>query len=447
MAALALDVSLAGCSDPDPVVTPPDDVADDLGCPAIFAQNLLPDYNVTISAPELAKLEAEFKGRVAAELAMIDPNPYHPIEFRYRDVMLGNAMIRLKGQSSWLQTVMLDPNPKMQFVISFNEVDPKGRFFGVRKLELDMPRSDASFLQQRLALYQFRKAGIDAQCANHARLTINGTYYGVFTNLERMDKEFLQRRFGELDEGDLWEGGRIIQTNEDTFSWARLDQFWHLGNLAQLVPMVDFMASVRMWSVDAMMGDADGYYNGRANFYLYDHPTRGFLWLPHDLDTAFNESFLPAAASPLYPAGEGRNKHDREHWALIMEDAEWQDRYVTMLAEARAHFDVKALQARIDAWSAQIATSVAQDTHSVATHEEHLAGVVALRGFVAERAAAVDSWLSCRGGGGADLDGDGFTSCYDCAGSDPAAYPGATERCNGQDDDCDARSDEGLTCP
>jgi hypothetical protein len=51
-----------------------------------------------------------------------------------------------------------------------------------------------------------------------------------------------------------------------------------------------------------------------------------------------------------------------------------------------------------------------------------------------------------------DDDGDGYTSIDSCEGSaddcddaDPAVNPGATETCNGIDDDCDTEIDEGLT--
>ncbi len=44
----------------------------------------------------------------------------------------------------------------------------------------------------------------------------------------------------------------------------------------------------------------------------------------------------------------------------------------------------------------------------------------------------------------ADVDGDRSPAGTDCDDRDPGRYPGARERCNGRDDDCDAESDEGA---
>lgn len=43
-----------------------------------------------------------------------------------------------------------------------------------------------------------------------------------------------------------------------------------------------------------------------------------------------------------------------------------------------------------------------------------------------------------------DHDGDGFTASEDCDDNNDQVYPGATEQCNGHDDNCDNRIDEGC---
>jgi CotH kinase protein/Putative metal-binding motif len=444
---------IGGCTGgSDPVVSVP---AESDGCPALFEQNILPTYHVGISDDEWAKMEDEFLHREERLAAGLEEHPYHPITLQYDDgsqqIDINNALIRLKGNSSWTQTVQFDENPKMQFVLAFNEIDPKARFMGQRKVELDMPRTDRTFMRQRLALLAMRRAGITAQCANSARVEINGNYYGLYTHIERFDKEFLQRNFPGLDDGDLWSGGRIIKTNEDTFTWDRLELFWHQTfTITDLEAIADVADSVKEWSAEAVIGDADGYYNGRPNYYLYDHPTLGFIWLPADLDTVFDMDFLPANSSLTFPLCTGRTADDRKHYAMVMGSPMWLEKYIQGLEAARASYDVAAMQQRVDNWSAQIHSAAEADKHRPFTMDEHQFAVDLMRQYIADRAAYVDSWLACyRGGGGADADGDGFDFCHDCDESAPDVNPGQSEICNGWDDDCDGLVDDvadGTTC-
>src|SRR5687768_6194058 len=152
--ALPLAFSFA-CSDsespdpgdePDAMVEPVED-----GCPSIFAQDVLPDFHVEISEGDWAALEDEFIRRDERIAAGEDPTPYHPIVFSHDGERVEDAMIRLNGASSWTEALLFEDDPfKMQFVISFNEVNEDGRYRGRRKLALDMPRSDWTFLRHRL---------------------------------------------------------------------------------------------------------------------------------------------------------------------------------------------------------------------------------------------------------------------------------------------------------
>ncbi|MEQ1565585.1 MAG: MopE-related protein [Myxococcota bacterium] len=74
--------------------------------------------------------------------------------------------------------------------------------------------------------------------------------------------------------------------------------------------------------------------------------------------------------------------------------------------------------------------------------------VVYLQVAVARGPGGVDSVLSPVASvivGAVDADGDGHDSSTDCDDADPAVFPGALERCNAVDDDCDAAtSEDGL---
>lgn len=409
------------------------------GCPHLFAQDLLPTYRVEIAPAEWAKLQDEFLNYAQRKAAGLDLHPWHPIVFRYRDEVFPTAMIRLKGKSSWELAVARDPNPKMQFVISFNEVDRKGRFHGLRKIVLDMPRNDQSFVRQRLALAVLRDLGIPAQCANNARLEINGVYYGLYANLEHMDKEFLQRVFLTEDEGDLWKGGVEPETNEETANWERRNALFAAKNVEQIEDLGDLEASLWMWAVDALLPNGDGYYAGTLNFQLYDHPRRGFIWLPYDLDGTFVD-FIPADADPI---SWKFTPEKAIHWSIVLGDPVWRDRYVAALEKALADYEVRSLEKRVAEWSAQIRQAASEDPNKPFSMRDHEIAVRRLSAFFSQRAAFMRRWLDCRRGGGADPDGDGATWCFDCDERDPTVRPGAAEVCgNTRDDSCDGRIDE-----
>lgn len=436
-------VASACASDPPP--PPVEPVAD--GCPSLFAQEVLPDFYVDIDQAEWAALEQEFLHRADAIEAEQDPNPYHPIVFRHDGEVVEDAMIRLRGASSWAEAIALDDDPKMQFVISFNENDPDARYHGARKLVLDMPRTDTTFLRQRLALYGLRSMGVPAQCANSARLFINGEYYGLYSNVERMDRELLERLFPDAPDGDLWEGGRIIKTNEDEFTWDRIDAFWtaaETGSLEELDQLADLEASIHVWAAEAVLPQADGYYMGRANFYLYDHPTRGFLWLPEDLDSAFD--FAPANVDAMYPVCSGQFADDRMHYLLVMDDPSWRDRYVAALREQLRAYDARDMADRLEQWAGQIADAAAADPHKPFSTDDHQAAVSNMRTYFSQRAAFLSDWLSCRRDGGRDIDGDGAAFCRDCDDASADVGPEIAESCNELDDDCDGHIDEAADC-
>ncbi len=441
-----LTFSLA-CSSEEPRAPTIDVEPVEDGCPTIFAQDILPEFEVEIADSEWAALKDEFLHRDDRIAAEMDPSPYHPIVFKYDGEVVEDAMIRLKGNSSWAETVAFDEDPKMQFVISFNEENPDARFHGRRKLALDMPRSDWSFLRQRLALYALRTLDVPAQCANNARLIVNGEYYGLFANVERMDREFLERVYPENPDGDLWEGGRFIKTNEEEFTWDRLEAFWGMpegGTVGDLSQIADLDASVKVWAAEAVLPHADGYYMGRPNFYLYDHPDRGFTWVPNDLDSAFD--FLPADIDPLFPPCDGRTAHDREHYLMVMDDPSWRQKYIDALEDAVDRYDSRDLERRLDQWSGQIADSAADDPRAPFGSSDHAQALASMRAYFSQRQTFLEDWLGCLSSGGPDGDGDGADFCLDCDDAASDVAPGEAETCNGFDDDCDGHVDELDDC-
>ncbi len=409
-------------------------------CGDLFDQELLPTFEVTIQQSEWDQIVDEYMNWQAREDLGLPLKPYHPLlELRYGDETVADAMIRLKGNPccSWF-------GPKMQFVISFNELDPEGRFHGLRKIALDAPPYDPSFLKNRLALAYLRDLGLPASCANNARLNVNGAYYGLYTSIEHMDKEFLQRQFpGAEAEGNLYKYGWELKTNETVGDVTRRDLWWNTYDFAGMDALADLDEVAAEWAAEAMIPHADGYFAGSGNFYIYDHPTRGFLFIPWDLDYTFDAA--PVDADPIgYRAPWGGAT---PHFDALVDDPVGGQMYRDALIGALAAYVPAKLAGWIDVWRAQILTAASDDPNKPFPFDQHPAAVDSLRGYLQPRVDYLNDWLICSGGGGTDGDGDGYTWCNDCNDLDPAISPGATETCDGVDQDCTGIADDSDLCP
>jgi hypothetical protein len=420
-----------------------------LGCSDLFDPGVLQDYAVDISADEWAKLDNEFRNRYT----VVGPNtvnpPYHPVVFHSGGETVGNASIRLKGDSSWDQTIEFDgANAKMQFVIAFDQADPNGRFHGNSKIILDMPRDDDSFLDERLAFNVLPTfLGLPAPCASSAKLTINGAYYGLYANEEHVGTTYLKRVFPAAPGGDLFKAGLTPQTNTLTADTAKLKTFWAAHDIGAMSPLVDMEWSVTEWAAEALINDVDGYYGGEHNFYLYDYPGAGYRWLICDADSSF-DIFGDDDQHPIYWWAAPRTEHysPAQHYMIVMKDPTWRGHYIDAIRTLLGKWDTAKIQGWVDAWSAQIAAAAAADPHKAATTDP-VRGTARMRQEIALRPAYLKKFLGCEDGTGdvTDADGDGAPWCNDCDDHNAGAHPGAVEICgNGIDDDCNGLVDDGC---
>ncbi len=349
------------------------------GCSDLYDPKMVPVFEVTISDTEWRHVEEDCERGNKA---------YRPITFRYGAESV-DAMMRLKGNWSW-------SCDKMQFLISFNEVDPDGRFHGLRKIVLDAPWYDPTLLHERVAFSFLEDRGSPYSCVNNARLFINGAYYGAYANVERIDREYLERHFDDPD-GNLYKEGRELMTNESDpdVDTSDMEAFWAARTLQELKSIMEIPEAILVWSTLAMVPDPDSYWAGvEINFYLYDHPTRGLLFLPYDMDISFAEDIWPelAVADPItYEHWEWLRE---EPYRIILEDETWCATYQNAVAAAYSFYDVQRLEERVDAWSAQIRTAVEEDPTRTFTLEEHAAALERMRSFPSRRKAFVENWLT-----------------------------------------------------
>jgi len=384
------DAGVPHVPDAGPIVEqpPPKPKPKPEACPGLFADMALPTFELELAPAEWAALQKEHTEVEARMREGLELEPYHPVlVFRHADrEVRDGAMIRLRGNPLWWPS-----QNKMQLQISFNELDSKGRFRGLRKIVLDSGHYNRTYLRDRLAMSVLRDLGLPAPCVNHARLVVNGQFYGLFTHIEKVDREFLERNFADPD-GNLYKKGLELKTNEEEQpDTSRADAFWDTTDVAALEKLGDLDEWVRVWAVEALLPDADGYWAGGWNFYLYDDPERGFVYVPWDFDLGFDN--LPADTDPLTWHKANDRFNGRPHVEAVLADPKWRKRFIEHVAWARRAYEPSVLQARIDAWAAQIEQQAQADVLAPWSFEEHRRGVRRLRQYVEERARFIDGWL------------------------------------------------------
>ena len=268
----------------------------------LSTETIVPSYSIEIPSDNWAKLDADFHD-IKDVLAGTPPQTYYPIVFHCGSETVSNAALRLRGKSSWVDTVMFDANPKMQFDVSFDQIDSGQKFHGVSTIHLEMPRDDWTFLNDRIGNNWFREIGLMAPCSNSAMFTVNGSYYGLYVAEGSIATALLKQYYPGNSGGDLFKGGTEAQTDVTTANWTRLQQLLSATDIATLQGLTDLPNTVLEWAAEAVVNDADGYYGGSHNYYVYDEGQSGYVWIPEHTDSALEwlEIFAPSVSYKEHP--------------------------------------------------------------------------------------------------------------------------------------------------
>lgn len=270
-----------------------------------FPKDRVLDVQVTISDDAWAKLIATAKKEVwsVADVSIDGQN-------------LGEIGIRPKGEYS-LDSCVDDTGKltceKLSFKLKFNEVDPEGRFYGLKKLVLNQVLDGAAVFRETLGYQIFNDFGIVAPRTSYAVLTVNGKSLGLYRVVEVIDGRFTAHHFADGD-GNLYKEAwpvktsttyfkTALETNEETATHDGMLAFAKdmlaasdeevpqaLAKYTDLDRMLDYMA------VDYAIANWDGittFYAGswghtNHNFYFYqDEAAPRFTLIPWDLNATF----------------------------------------------------------------------------------------------------------------------------------------------------------------
>ncbi|MFT5681450.1 MAG: hypothetical protein ACI8RZ_002356 [Myxococcota bacterium] len=353
-------------------------------CAELYDPDLLPTFALDFTASEWSGIQSDCSS---------GEQNYRPVQFTYEGETV-DAMVRLKGNWSW-------SCDKLQFIISFNEEDSGVRFHGLRKIMLDAPWYDHTLLHERIAFPLFEARGLPYSCVNSARLEINDEYYGLYANIERLDHEYLERNYANPD-GNLYQGGSELKTNEDVNDTSDIEALNDANTVEEIAKLMDLDQAVAEWSMEAMIPAMDNYWAGvEINYYLYNHPDRGFVYLPYDLDISFGDAAYTsgelvwpssATADPITYEHTGWRKEELVE--IVLSDPYWCGRFVEELEISRAAYVPADLAALTTVFEAQIREALEEDAQKTFSDAQHDIALSRLTAFFSERADYVDTWLA-----------------------------------------------------
>lgn len=236
-----------------------------------------------------------------------------------------NVGVSFRGASSFF---MISPGLKRSLNLSMDLVDPDQKLYGYKSLNLLNCNGDASMMSS--ALYSdIASTRIATPKVNFIKVVINGESWGVYSNAEQFNKDFLSKNF-DTKKGNRWKVngsprgdgglryvGDDIEQYRSRFEIKSKDneEAWRdLINLCKLLketpadkveevlgPILDIDGALWFLAVDVALMNSDGYWTRASDYSIYQDVKGQFHILPHDM----NESFRAARGSRGGPGGPG----------------------------------------------------------------------------------------------------------------------------------------------
>ena len=138
-------------------------------------------------------------------------------------VTIDSVGIRYKGNSTY--SLARDANnPKLPLNIDIDTYDESATLFGYKKLKLANAYLDPTFCREVTA-YDIYQKYLPSSEANYIKVYIDSQYLGLYINTESVNKQFLDKHFGEND-GVLFKCDPIQQFGQNNSEEGSSDLLW-----------------------------------------------------------------------------------------------------------------------------------------------------------------------------------------------------------------------------
>jgi hypothetical protein len=355
----------------------------------------IPKFELTLDAAAIAVLSSK---NAADEKTWVHAG------FKFGAVTFADVGVRRKGTS----TLRALPE-KTSLKVKLDKWVKGQTLDGLEELTLDNMVYDPTFLAERLAYHVFRSMGLPAPLANTAELSINGEPYGIFANIETVNRSFLERVLGKkaktLYEVSSW-GGSWLPGDEAGFEIKVADPSAPAGSkpdlerlfkdvaaahdetlLADLAAHLDTKQWLRHSATEAATGYDDGYAYGRwgsANYFMAGDADGKFSLVPWSTDLTFSDrEGVSDAANPLNPTVLARCKTAEPCWSA----------YKAEVQSVLAVYETLDLVNLAKKWHDQIEPLVQRDPTRTETVDSHLEQTALLYDWLAARPRVVRTQL------------------------------------------------------
>ena len=384
----------------------------------LYDQELLHTFELTISDEAFAEINDDPSEEEYVEGSLtFEGETISPVGIRYKGSI--GAWVGCLAGGNLFEPDGAKTCTKLSMKVKINWEDSSRTFWGVKKLQFHSMNLDPTQMHERLGYWLFRKMGVPAPRATHARLLINGNYVGLYAFVEQIDGRFVDRQFDDGDGNlykEVWplnhqgsarkrsEFRDALKTNEEDdvtvdhiLTFSKELAAAQKSELPEIVAKwMDVEEIIRWAVVDRAIRNDDGplhwyCFDGcnNHNFYWYEEPTTGRLHLiPWDLDSAFAN--IVSDANPVTPIADKWGKITNDcrpfpygQWNIPQWSATCDPligTWTTFVDESEAvwaaflegPFSAESTEAILKQWAGQIhdATSEAAATHQDALELE-----------------------------------------------------------------------------
>lgn len=340
-----------------------------------------------------------------------------PANLQYEGVTYDSVGVRFRGNTSYTS---ISASQKKSFAIEMDWKDSSQTLMGYRNLKFNNAHQDASFMRE--VLYnRMANRYMPIGKGNYINLFINEQSWGIYPNVQHLDKVFLEEWFFSNDGarfranpetgsgvGGGWGDGTAgmnyrgpdtnsyktyysLKSSDIDYPWSKLVTACHQLSLATaanrdtLLKYLDVDRALWFLAAENIFADDDSYVmKGKMDYMVYYEPESGRTF-PFEYDG--NSTFLTSAAtSTSWTPFKNVTNANYPLLNKLLNIPEWRQRYLahyrTILND---RFTPAYAHPLIDSINAQIAALVAADPKKLYTTTQYTSSVTGLKTFVTNR--------------------------------------------------------------